>query len=62
MRAFVARTLSGVDSLVMEERPAPGPLAPKRRGRGDRLRGLARKGGRSRGADLHMGKIVIAFN
>ena len=28
MKAFVAPTLSGVDSLVMRDIPAPGPLAP----------------------------------
>jgi NADPH:quinone reductase-like Zn-dependent oxidoreductase len=28
MKAFISRTLSGIDSLVMEELPAPGPLGP----------------------------------
>jgi NADPH:quinone reductase-like Zn-dependent oxidoreductase len=28
MRAFISRTLSGIDSLVMEEMPSPGPLGP----------------------------------
>jgi NADPH:quinone reductase-like Zn-dependent oxidoreductase len=28
MKAFVSRTLSGIDSLVMEELPASGPLGP----------------------------------
>src|SRR5882762_7079263 len=28
MKAFIARTLSGVDSLAVHDMPAPGPLAP----------------------------------
>jgi NADPH:quinone reductase-like Zn-dependent oxidoreductase len=28
MKAFVASTLNGVDSLVMRDIPAPGPLVP----------------------------------
>jgi len=28
MKAFISRTLSGIDSLVMEDVPSPGPLGP----------------------------------
>ncbi len=28
MKAFISRTLSGIDSLVLEEVPSPGPLGP----------------------------------
>ena len=28
MKAFISRTLKGIDSLLMEEVPLPGPLGP----------------------------------